>query len=649
MHNNNIPTNIIIMNVIIPLGGKGERFAKLGYKMPKPLIRVMGHEIILWLIDSLDHTLIDTLCIPYHETLSDYRFESFIQQKYPKLNTKFLKLANQTKGAAESVLLASKLVTNDKPIICIDGDNFYTCNILERYAASKIKNCVFCFYDNSTEAAIYSYTKTDNDLITDIAEKERISNMANAGIYCFESKQILQKYCSQIIDNNISQKGEYYISGAIKQLITDLPASVINIRNEEYVCLGTPLQVRLFCNNFPRINAVTNQTLIKPKRICFDLDNTLVTYPRIFGDYTTVEPIINNIKIVQYLKKLGNTIIIYTARRMKTHSSNVGKVVANIGKITFDTLDKFDIPYDEIYFGKPYADYYIDDLAISPYSDLEKELGFYESKIDPRSFNSLQEKSIQIYRKESVNLDGEIHWYLNTPGNIKDMFPTLISYDMRHYRWYDMDKLDAISVSKLYLSEQLTTEMLNHIIGSINRIHTSAKPTDAINIYENYCDKMKRRYESYNYSKYDCSEIYNKIYAHMHLYETEARGSVSVIHGDTVLTNIMINVHGKIKFIDMRGKIGNTLTIFGDKFYDWAKLYQSIIGYDEILESKQINLKYKQKFIDELESYFIKTYGECALADIKYIAASLLFSLIPLHDDDKCGKYYELCCKLISA
>ena len=62
---------------------------------------------------------------------------------------------------------------------------------------------------------------------------------------------------------------------------------------------------------------------------------------------------------------------------MKTHNGNVGKLLADIGIITFETLKKFDIPYDEIYFGKPYADLYIDDLAISAYSDLDKELGYY--------------------------------------------------------------------------------------------------------------------------------------------------------------------------------------------------------------------------------------------------------------------------------
>ena len=56
---------------------------------------------------------------------------------------------------------------------------------------------------------------------------------------------------------------------------------------------------------------------------------------------------------------------------MKTHKGNCGKILADIGKITFDTLEKLNIPFDEIYFGKPYADFYIDDLAVSSFDILE--------------------------------------------------------------------------------------------------------------------------------------------------------------------------------------------------------------------------------------------------------------------------------------
>ena len=54
----------------------------------------------------------------------------------------------------------------------------------------------------------------------------------------------------------------------------------------------------------------------------------------------------------------------------------------------------------------------------------------------------------------------------------------------------------------------------------------------------------------------------------------------------------------------MRGKINNELTILGDELYDWAKIYQSLIGYDEILIDKFISKSYKDKIINHFISSF---------------------------------------------
>jgi hypothetical protein len=37
---------------------------------------------------------------------------------------------------------------------------------------------------------------------------------------------------------------------------------------------------------------------------------------------------------------------------MQTHHGNVGAVIRDIGKVTLDQLSNFEIPYDEIHFGK---------------------------------------------------------------------------------------------------------------------------------------------------------------------------------------------------------------------------------------------------------------------------------------------------------
>ena len=92
----------------------------------------------------------------------------------------------------------------------------------------------------------------------------------------------------------------------------------------------------------------------------------------------------------------------------------------------------------------------------------------------------------------------------------------------------------------------------------------------------------------------------------------------------------------------MRGKVGDKLTICGDWLYDWAKIYQSIIGYDEILLSKFIDDNYKKNIIDTFTKYFINKFSEQDFENVKIITKSLIFTLIPLHNNEKCIKYYNL-------
>jgi capsule biosynthesis phosphatase len=64
------------------------------------------------------------------------------------------------------------------------------------------------------------------------------------------------------------------------------------------------------------------------------------------------------------LRENGHYILIYTSRRMKTLGGNIGKVLCDIGLIPLEWLRRYGIEYDEIYFGKPWADVYIDDNAL---------------------------------------------------------------------------------------------------------------------------------------------------------------------------------------------------------------------------------------------------------------------------------------------
>ena len=107
-------------------------------------------------------------------------------------------------------------------------------------------------------------------------------------------------------------------------------------------------------------------------RICFDLDNTLCAGK----PYDVARPLPGAATLLKKLKAQGHTIIIFTARGMGSSFGNSGKAIAQIGQLTFAQLEEWGFPYDEVYFGKPSADLYVDDKSLNAFSldDVEETI-----------------------------------------------------------------------------------------------------------------------------------------------------------------------------------------------------------------------------------------------------------------------------------
>jgi len=99
-------------------------------------------------------------------------------------------------------------------------------------------------------------------------------------------------------------------------------------------------------------------------RIGVDLDGTICEIREDPKTYADLEPLPGAIEKLQQLHKNGHEIVIITARHMKSCNGDQSKVIARVGKITLEWLDKYNIPFDEIHFGKPNTDIYIDDRCI---------------------------------------------------------------------------------------------------------------------------------------------------------------------------------------------------------------------------------------------------------------------------------------------
>ena len=102
----------------------------------------------------------------------------------------------------------------------------------------------------------------------------------------------------------------------------------------------------------------------KKLRICIDLDGTICDIRKEGETYADVKVKAGAAEKIHALRAAGHTVIINTARNMGSTGHNVGKALKNVGKTTFEWLDKNGIEYDEIFFGKPNADITIDDRVV---------------------------------------------------------------------------------------------------------------------------------------------------------------------------------------------------------------------------------------------------------------------------------------------
>lgn len=634
-----VPTNhmpeIKPLNVIVPLAGEGSRFASAGFFTPKPLVRANGHPVIMRSISALKLTKGDTLVLAYHRSLDAYNFRDLVRNEFPELQARFVPLACRTRGPAETVLLGSAALTRSelsRPTLVVDGDSIYRDNVVEPMRRSS-SNIIFFFEDHEDhdDKAIYSYISLREDgSVSDIQEKVRISKNACIGAYGFESAELLRTYCKMTIDLGRRAQNEFYVSGVYNTMLED-GLRVEGYRVDRWECLGTPLQLRRWAEQY----AAPARRL----RICFDLDNTLVSHPGVVGDYESCSPIDRNVRFLRFMKEAGHYIIIHTSRPGRTCEGDRSAAIKDIGDLTKRQLDTFAIPYDELVFGKPHADMYVDGLAVLPQAGLEQQTGFYmESAVEPRSWHSIKwlDKTV---RKTGPARDTarEAAWYRNLPNELSDIAPRLIGWDEGTI---EIERVAGIPMSQLHVSGLLSPRDLGKLLATLDRLH-AYPPVDEVNVYANYAEKIDARSRSFDAGHLPgYATVRRQLLEWADDYAARDLARKGLIHGDPVFTNVIVTPAHEVKLIDPRGEVDGLLTHTGDILYDYGKVYQSLIGYDAILQ--EVPQPQNDALIEYFRQYVRDKSGEAGLRNVTMIAASLLFSLIPLHRKSLHADFLEL-------
>lgn len=200
-----------MINIVIPMAGAGSRFAKAGYKKPKPFIDVLGKPMICHVLDNLDMPDAKFILLARKEHYdNEPETIQWIKNNY---SVEFVLIDKLTEGAACTVLHAHRLINNDAPLLIANSDQIVDMNITDYINDSNARNLdgsVLCFQDDDTK---WSYAKIDNNgYIVEIKEKVVISEHATVGIYYFAKGRIFVENAIDMFVRNERVNNEFYVA-----------------------------------------------------------------------------------------------------------------------------------------------------------------------------------------------------------------------------------------------------------------------------------------------------------------------------------------------------------------------------------------------------------------------------------------------------
>lgn len=234
------------MNLIITMAGKGERFRRAGYDVPKYQIEAKGRTLFDWSLSSLSG------CIP-HLTRAVFvaRKEDaaarFIGEHAAAMGIGeplVLELPSVTDGQATTALLGMETLPPDEPVLIYNIDTYVEPEQLP-YGCFREDGCIPCFQGEGTH---WSFVDADErGLAREVREKQRISGNCSLGAYYFASAGLYRDAYARLFSAGGLVGGERYIAPMYNLLIAEGKRVRMQLVDKQCVhVLGTPEELALF-------------------------------------------------------------------------------------------------------------------------------------------------------------------------------------------------------------------------------------------------------------------------------------------------------------------------------------------------------------------------------------------------------------------
>ena len=229
------------INIVIPAAGEGSRFKNKGWKVPKPFIDVGGKSMIERVIDNVDIETGNYLIVLRKEHLSAIDEQSSLLRDN---RVQIIECEKLTSGTATTVMLACNQINNQAPLLIANSDQIVNTKCIEMHEKAEredLDGVIMVFKEESKDPK-WSYAKVNGSgLVTKVAEKKAISNLATSGIYYFRKGSHFVNGYSQMVLDEYQVNGEYYTCPIYNYLVRDgLKIGIYEIDKDEMHGLGTP-------------------------------------------------------------------------------------------------------------------------------------------------------------------------------------------------------------------------------------------------------------------------------------------------------------------------------------------------------------------------------------------------------------------------
>jgi HAD superfamily hydrolase (TIGR01509 family) len=235
------------LNVLIPMAGAGSRFEQAGYTFPKPLIDVNGEPMIKVVSENLNIKA-NFIYIVQKKHREKYNLDTLLNLISP--NCKIVEVDGITEGAVCTTLLAKEFINNDMPLVMANSDQFIEWDSNEFMYKMNETNSDGGIVTFTSTHPKWSFAKVDeNGIVTEVAEKNPISNIATAGVYFWKRGSDYVKYAEKMIEKNIRVNNEFYVCPVFNEAIQDnKKIRVFNIT--KMWGLGTPEDLNNYLENY---------------------------------------------------------------------------------------------------------------------------------------------------------------------------------------------------------------------------------------------------------------------------------------------------------------------------------------------------------------------------------------------------------------